>query len=329
LPTFYLDIEARYRGDPDYRSTTRDVRRLLGELEQKKVDGVIIDLRNNSGGSLIEATDLTGLFIDQGPVVQLRYSNRSVEVNEDDEPGVAYAGPLAVLVDRFSASASEIFAGAIQDYRRGIVIGEPTFGKGTVQRLVRLDRRTRSSTGLGQLKLTTAQFFRVNGDSTQHRGVTPDITFPTAIDSDKHGERGLENAIPWSSTQPANYAPSPDNAALLIALRQTHSVRVKQDPGFRYLVDEAAAQRMMREQKTVSLLETERRAERERLETEQLARENTLRVARGLEPRDPDSDAEVEELKADILLEEAGRIVSDMVEAMRAGVPLRTAGASG
>ena len=329
LPTFYLDIDARYRGDPDYKSTTRDVRRLLGELEQKEVDGVIIDLRNNSGGSLIEATDLTGLFIDQGPVVQLRYSNRSVEVNEDDEPGVAYAGPLAVLVDRFSASASEIFAGAIQDYRRGIVIGEPTFGKGTVQRLVRLDRRTRSSTGLGQLKLTTAQFFRVNGDSTQHRGVTPDITFPTAIDSDKHGERGLENAIPWSSTQPADYEPSPDNAGLLIALRQAHSVRVKQDPGFRYLIDQAAAQRSIRNQKTVSLLETERRAERERLEMEQLARENKLRVARGLKPRDPDSDAEVEELKADILLEETGRIVSDMVEAMRDGVSLRTAGASG
>ena len=167
LPTFYMDIDARSRGEEDYRSTTRDVRRLLGELQGQGVDGVVIDLRGNSGGSLVEATELTGLFIDSGPVVKMVYSSGRVQENRDDDAGVAYDGPLAVLVDQFSASASEIFAGAIQDYRRGLIIGEPTFGKGTVQHLVPLDQYAQSgTTGLGHLKITVAKFFRVNGHST-------------------------------------------------------------------------------------------------------------------------------------------------------------------
>lgn len=315
VPTFYLDIEGRYRGDPDYRSTTRDVRRLLGELQKEKVDGVIVDLRNNSGGSLIEATDLTGLFIDSGPVVQLRYSNNTVEVNEDEDAGVAYDGPLAVLVDRFSASASEIFAGAIQDYKRGIIIGEPTFGKGTVQRLLRLDKWARGHKGLGQLKMTTAQFFRVNGESTQHRGVTPDIVFPTAIDSDKHGERGLENAVPWSRTKPANYRAGRDISDLVARLRVRHEKRIQTDPGFNYLVEEAAASKAVQDQKSVSLVESVRKAEQDQLEAAQLERENRFRIARGLKPRVPDSDEEVEPLEEDVLLEESARILSDMVGA--------------
>ncbi|MEM7408487.1 MAG: carboxy terminal-processing peptidase [Pseudomonadota bacterium] len=314
LPTFYLDIQGRYNNDPDYRSTTRDVRRLLGELEGEGVDGVVVDLRSNSGGSLIEATDLTGLFIDTGPVVQLRYSNDTVEVNEDSDAGVAYNGPLVVLVDRFSASASEIFAGAIQDYRRGVIIGEPTFGKGTVQRLLQLDRWARGQKGLGQLKMTTAQFFRVNGESTQHRGVTPDIVFPTAFDAADQGERALENAVPWSQTRPAAYDPSPDNSSLLARLIQEHKARVGADPGFQFLVAEATTRKSLREQKSVSLNENKRKAERDRLESEQLARENRFRVSRGLKPRDPDSDEEVEDLEGDILLEEAARIVRDMVD---------------
>lgn len=322
LPTFYLDIEGRYRGDPDYRSTTRDVRRLLAELEKDKVDGVIIDLRGNSGGSLIEATDLTGLFIDKGPVVQLRSQEGRVEINEDEDAGVAYAGPLVVLIDRFSASASEIFAGAIQDYRRGVLVGEPTFGKGTVQRLFQLDKWGRGRRGHGQLKMTTAQFFRVNGESTQHRGVTPDITFPTAFDSDKHGERALENAVPWSRTSAATYTPHPDNSTLIAQLAKQHKQRVKTDPGFIYLVEEAAARIALRGQKSISLVESQRRAERNRIEKDQLRRENTLRVARGLKPRDPKSDAEIEEFDGDIQLEEAGRIANDMA---KAAVLLRTA----
>jgi len=312
LPTFYLDIEGRYRGDSDYRSTTRDVRKLLGELAKEKVDGVIIDLRGNAGGSLIEATDLTGLFIDQGPVVQLRSPQGRVEVNEDTDAGVAYEGPVVVLVDRFSASASEIFAGAIQDYRRGIIVGEPTFGKGTVQRLFQLDKWGPGKRGHGQLKMTTAQFFRVNGESTQHRGVTPDIVFPTAVHSDEHGERALDNAVPWSRTNAADYKPQPDNTALITTLKTRHEARVKSDPGFKYLVAEAAARKVLRDQDSVSLMESKRRAERDSAEQGQLNRENVLRKARGLKPRVPDSKDPVDDLDGDIQLEEAGRIVKDM-----------------
>ena len=312
LPTFYLDIEGRYRGDSDYRSTTRDVRKLLGELAKEKVDGVIIDLRGNAGGSLIEATDLTGLFIDQGPVVQLRSPQGRVEVNEDTDAGVAYEGPVVVLVDRFSASASEIFAGAIQDYRRGIIVGEPTFGKGTVQRLFQLDKWGPGKRGHGQLKMTTAQFFRVNGESTQHRGVTPDIVFPTAVHSDEHGERALDNAVPWSRTNAADYKPQPDNTALITTLKTRHEARVQSDPGFKYLVAEAAARKVLRDQDSVSLMESKRRAERDSAEQGQLNRENVLRKARGLKPRVPDSKDPVDDLDGDIQLEEAGRIVRDM-----------------
>ncbi len=181
LPTFYMDFEGRSAGREDYRSTTRDVRKIIADLSEQGIDGLIVDLRGNGGGSLNEATELTGLFIDTGPVVQVRDSQGRLVVEKDSDPGVAYAGPLLVLVDRNSASASEIFAGAIQDYRRGLLVGEPTFGKGTVQNLVDLDRRDPSMKGkLGQLKMTIAQFFRVNGSSTQHRGVEPDIVLPTA-----------------------------------------------------------------------------------------------------------------------------------------------------
>jgi len=166
-----------------------------------KVDGIIIDLRGNGGGSLLEATQLTGLFIKSGPVVQIRNANGEVEAEEDKDPEVVYGGPLAVLVDRNSASASEIFAAAIQDYGRGVVLGEPTFGKGTVQTVAPLDRAGK----LGQLKITMAQFFLVNGDGTQHRGVVPDVLFPTAMDSDAQGERGLDNALPWAEVAAASY----------------------------------------------------------------------------------------------------------------------------
>ena len=203
LPTFYLDSAARAQGQPDYRSTTRDVRRLLGELASTGggVDGVIIDLRGNGGGSLLEATQLTGLFIESGPIVQIKDARGDVNTEDDTDSSVVYGGPLAVLVDRGSASASEIFAAAIQDYGRGVVLGEPTFGKGTVQSVVPLDKEGL----LGQLKVTIAQFFRVNGEGTQHRGVVPDVLFPTAMDSDAQGERSLDNALPWAEVAVANF----------------------------------------------------------------------------------------------------------------------------
>ena len=233
LPAFYLDFDARARGDRDYRSTTRDVRRILGELEAKGVSGIIMDLRGNGGGSLTEATELTGLFIDRGPVVQVRNSQGRVQLEEDTDRGVVYDGPLMVLVDRNSASASEIFAGAVQDYGRGLVVGEPTFGKGTVQHLVDLNRFDKSMDGqLGQLKATIAQFFRVEGASTQHKGVVPDIVFPTAKHSDDHGERALDNALPWARIDAARYVPANDVDGALAALRRQHEARVRDDAAF-------------------------------------------------------------------------------------------------
>ena len=204
LPVFYLDFNGRAQNKPDYRSSTRDVRRLIGELEEEGVAGIIIDLRNNGGGSLLEATTLTGLFIDKGPVVQVKNSSGRISLEEDVESGMAWEGPLAVLVNRYSASGSEIFAAAIQDYGRGVVVGETTFGKGTVQSLLDLDDYSSADRGgLGQLKITMAQFFRVNGGSTQNRGVEPDITFPSAGEPDDYGERSLDNALPWAQIKAA------------------------------------------------------------------------------------------------------------------------------
>ena len=197
VPAFYRDFEGASRGQSDFRITTRDVRKILKDLKQDKIDGVVIDLRDNSGGSLTEATELTGLFIPSGPVVQVKDSTGSVEIERDMDPEQVYSGPLAVLVNRNSASASEIFAGAIQDYGRGLIVGEPTYGKGTVQTLIDLDRFVRSGgKKLGRLRLTMAQFFRVNGGSTQFRGVVPDIIYPTVSDSDDEGERSHDNALP-------------------------------------------------------------------------------------------------------------------------------------
>ena len=189
VPAFYLDFKAYRAQDPNYKSTTRDVKRLLGELKQEKVDGVVIDLRDNGGGSLQEATELTGLFIDQGPTVLVRNSDGRVDVLADEEPGVFYDGPLAVLVDRLSASASEIFAGAMQDYHRALILGGQTFGKGTVQTIQPLNH--------GELKLTLAKFYRVSGQSTQHQGVLPDIAYPDIVDTKEIGESALPEAMPW------------------------------------------------------------------------------------------------------------------------------------
>ena len=196
MPAFYQDVEAQNAGDKEYRSTTRDVRRLINELKAEKIDGLVLDLRGNGGGYLPEATALTGLFIDKGPVVQLKVTTGELEVQDDPESGAAYTGPLAVLVDRFSASASEIFAGALQDYHRATILGQRTFGKGTVQNLVPLDRWSPRPVN-GQLTVTIGKFYRVTGESTQHRGVEPDVTLPSQIDMEEFGESALEGALPW------------------------------------------------------------------------------------------------------------------------------------
>ncbi|MEM7465742.1 MAG: carboxy terminal-processing peptidase [Pseudomonadota bacterium] len=321
VPTFYMDFEARARGDKDFRSTTRDVRKLLDELQLKQIDGLIVDLRSNGGGSLSEATDLTGLFIDKGPVVQVRNSQGRVQLERDTDRGVAYAGPMAVLVNRNSASASEIFAGAIQDYDRGLVLGEPTFGKGTVQNLVDLNRYDDSMEGkLGQLKATIAQFFRVAGGSTQHKGVVPDINFPTALSSEDHGERALDNALPWDSIAAARYNKSVSEHPSIKLLREQHERRVAEDPAFQALLAQEAAIEEARQLRSISLNKQQRESEHERKKLEQRARENELRVAKGLDalPANPDDDPEEDndkddEPEIDLLLDEAANVLTDWI----------------
>ena len=325
IPAFYRDFRGQAEGAEEFRSTTRDVRRLLTELKSEGVDGVVIDLRHNGGGSLTEATELTGLFIDEGPVVQIKDSSGRVEVEKDAVAGLVYSGPLAVLVDRDSASASEIFAGAIQDYRRGIVLGEPTFGKGTVQTLVDLNRFVDSDEDFGRLRLTMAQFFRVSGGSTQHRGVVPDIVFPTARTGEDHGERSLDNALPWASIPPADFRPV--NANGVAGLIDRHQARVARDPGFVYLEKRDAELQAQRDEKTVSLLESERRREFEQRQQAQLDARNQYRKTRGLPPltrkqaeeqEELDPEEEDEEGVSKILVEESARILADYVNANRA-----------
>ncbi|MDH3280915.1 MAG: carboxy terminal-processing peptidase [Gammaproteobacteria bacterium] len=322
VPTFYTDFEAREQGRPDFRSTSRDVRKLIKELMSERVKGLVIDLRGNGGGSLAEATELTGLFIKSGPIVQVRDSTGRISVNDDPDPQIAYDGPLAVLVDRASASASEIFAGAIQDYRRAIVIGEPTFGKGTVQRLLDLDRFAKADNGsLGQLKFTVAQFFRVNGDSTQHRGVVPDIVYPTAFDTAEQGERSLDNALPWAAVSPLRFEAGAVTFDVIEEARHRHDQRVIRDPGFQYLIAEAEAFREAREKNQVSLVEAERRLVWEHDEQSRLDRLNRYRQSRGLSrldanpvEEDTDTVSEVTEEEPDILRQEAARILADVIE---------------
>jgi carboxyl-terminal processing protease len=274
LPTFYQDFDARRRGDRNYKSATRDVERLLGELKADKVDGVIVDLRNNGGGSLAEATDLTGLFIDKGPVVQVRNAGGQVEAEEDANPGMAWDGPLAVLVNRASASASEIFAAAIQDYGRGLIVGEPTFGKGTVQNLVDLDDVAHNEKPtFGEVKMTIAQFFRINGGSTQLRGVTPDISFPLTVDAKDFGESSYDNALPWTSIAPAKYAPVADLQPVVPMLLERHDARTAKNVEWKNFEADLADVRKLRAEKTVSLNEQARRKERDEQEAKRKSRD--------------------------------------------------------
>lgn len=315
IPSFYLDFAGKARGETDYRSTTRDVRRLINVLKEEGIDGLVVDLRGNGGGSLTEVTELTGLFIEGGPVVQVRDSTGRIELNEDTDPSVAYEGPLAVLVDRHSASASEIFAGAIQDYQRGVIIGEPTFGKGTVQNLVDLGRfDSEGEGGLGQLKTTIAQFFRINGASTQSRGVVPDIIYPTAINIDETGERSLDNALPWDSVEPLRFRTQGAPVEQFDLARQRHEQRIQADSAFQLLLEETEHIHRTQRNTTVTLLEDRRRAEREALEQEQKDRQERLRAAQGLPPLAAKDDEEAEATEPpDVLLTEAANILKDLI----------------
>ncbi len=324
IPTFYIDFQGRMENKPDYKSTTRDVTVLINELKEEGINGLIIDLRNNGGGSLEEAITLTGLFIPQGPVVQVRSTHGRVEVLPDQDPSVLYDGPITVLVNRLSASASEIFAGAIQDYGRGLIVGGQTFGKGTVQSL----RPLRS----GQLKITQAKFYRVSGDSTQHQGVIPDILFPSLFDKEKIGESALEEALPWDTIRPAEYSSNKNIGATLPALRQRHQARIEHNPDFRFLREQKALITELRQQTQVSLNEKVREQERKANDDKRLKLENERRKAKGMpqltriddEESDNAADAEKKDDKKpeedDALLIEAGHILVDYMNIQTASL---------
>ncbi len=314
IPTFYSDFAAAQRGDKNYRSTTRDVRRILKSLEQAGVEGIVIDLRQNGGGSLQEAIELTGLFIEKGPVVQVRTVDGDVEVEHDPDPTLIYDAPLAVLVDRFSASASEIFAGAIQDYGRGIVLGDPTFGKGTVQTLIDLNRFLPEAMGpAGQLKITVAKFYRINGSSTQHRGVIPDIFLPSAFDSHEVGESAQDNALPWDEIDPTRYRRSQHLASLIPQLKKHHQTRISANPDFAAFIKEIEAAKQARSKTTVSLNEKKRRKEWKLAQANGQQQENLDAMAEGLEPLDADPTLSEDNDQPDLLQDESARIVADLV----------------
>jgi carboxyl-terminal processing protease len=314
VPSFYQDYNARAAGADDYTSTTADVRRLIGELEEEGIDGLVLDLRNNGGGHLSEATSLTGLFIERGPVVQLRDTNGRIEVLKDPSPAKVYDGPLAVLVNRYSASASEIFAAAIQDYKRGVVLGQQTFGKGTVQNLYPLDRYAPGSDPrFGQLTLTIGKYYRVTGGSTQHRGVLPDIELPSHIDSSLIGESSRDTALPWDQIKATDFATDRSLDTALSVLSTSHEQRSAVDPDFNYLQADIAAVTAERAHNSVSLSLLAREQEREESRARELALRNERRAALGQEPVVSLDDLEEEEVP-DILLDEAAAVVADMTD---------------
>ncbi|HET7269095.1 MAG TPA: carboxy terminal-processing peptidase [Oleiagrimonas sp.] len=345
LPSFYEDFAARSSGNPDYKSATRDVAKLLKQLKKAGVEGIIVDLRNNGGGSLSEAVSLTGLFINKGPVVQVRKSDGSVEVNADTNAGMVWAGPLAVLVNRGTASASEIFAAAIKDYGRGIIIGEPTFGKGTVQNLVNLDRfgsHPGTKPTYGELKMTIAKFFRITGGSTQLRGVTPDIEFPKNGDAKDFGEETYDNALPWTHIPSTSFKPVGNLSSLIPILEKKHKQRAAKSPAWQLMLDELAVYRKNRARTKVSLNYAEREAQREHFAAVQKAfnarhdvidgdtsDSTEVELDDGLNPGERSLKKQLEEVKEaknanDVELDEAAHIVADVVELIHAKPKLAT-----
>lgn len=326
IPAFYVDFEAYRRNDPNFKSTTRDVYKLLKELARENIDGLIIDLRDNGGGSLQEATTLTDLFIDQGPVVQIRQSNDRILRNHNSRLPAIYKGPLLVLTNRLSASASEIFAGAIQDYKRGLIVGTQSFGKGTVQSLIRVNQ--------GQLKITESKFYRISGDSTQHRGIIPDIQYPQLINPDDVGESSYDNALPWDQIRAVKHRVYSETDNAVASLRARHNKRKLEDPDFTFLMRQAQRLAEANRDEQVSLNLAVRQAERAEAEQQALESENQRRTKKGLETfatikqwRD-DSKASKEKDQAryldtsitlddDPLLNEAGYILVDWLNMSR------------
>ncbi|KXS31079.1 MAG: Carboxyl-terminal protease [Candidatus Gallionella acididurans] len=338
LPEFYQDFAAHQRGDKDYKSATRDVSRLLVELKKDKVDGVLVDLRNNGGGSLDEAIQMTGLFVGKGPVLQQRDSKGKITVDSDTDTGVVWTGPMGVLINRGSASASEIFAAAIQDYGRGVIIGATSFGKGTVQTVADLDQIAKNDKPeFGEVKLTIAQFFRINGGTTQLRGVTPDISLPSMTDTEEFGESSYGNALPWTQIKAADYTPEANLAGIVPVLTASHDKRVSHDKDFKYMQEDIAEFNKLRQKNLISLNEADRRKEREAQEAREKSREQNsgdkksskaAAAAGALQDdgmlsseRNLSADLAIENANKnakDILLNEAAHIVSDEAGLLKA-----------
>lgn len=342
LPAFYADFKAMQAGDPNYKSTTRDVKLLLDTLKREKVDAVVLDLRSNGGGSLPEAISLTGLFIKSGPVVQVRDRRNKIEVSEDEDESIAWTGPLGVFVDRFSASASEIFAGAIQDYGRGIVIGNQSYGKGTVQQGIDMSRvisttdklmlkgaQTVNNKGsqsdakganvtrtnapeFGQINLTMAKFYRVNGSSTQHKGVVPDIEFPTVFPKDKYGESSEPRALPWDTISPSQFSPVAGLDEVKRKLIALHQERMKTSVGFKDLQEDIAEFAKRESEKSITLNEAQLKKERDEQEAKSLLRENQKRAAKGLAPLKKGETKPKEDI--DFIRDEGLQIIADFIQ---------------
>ena len=326
IPAFYIDYNDYKSGNPNYKSTTRDVKLILDTLKRENVDGVIIDLRENGGGSLMEAIDLGGLFIKSGPIVQVRDARNQTEVDNDEDPTISYSGPMAVLVDRFSASASEIFAGAMQDYGRALIIGTQTYGKGTVQNAIDLDKVIKSapsdpakktvSTGsqskYGQLNLTIAKFYRINGNSTQHKGVTPDVKFPSIIPMDKYGEDTEPSALPFDIIAKSDYTKVGDFTAVVPQLTKLHDQRMSSSDSYKYLMEDIAEFNKRENEKSVTLNETELKKQRDADEAKAFERDNLKRTALGLKPlKKGETKPRKEDL--DFLKLEAGQVLTDYI----------------
>ncbi|MBK8944458.1 MAG: carboxy terminal-processing peptidase [Ignavibacteriae bacterium] len=315
IPSFYVDFDAKRNGDPDFRSTTRDVSKILRELKKEKVDGVIIDLRNNGGGALDEAVELTGLFIKDGPVVQVRQSNGNVTVEKDPDPTIIYDGPLAVVINRYSASASEIFSGAIQDYGRGIVLGEQSYGKGTVQNLIGLERFVPSAGDQsGQLKLTIAKYYRINGSSTQNLGVIPDVQFPTALDPSEYGESSMPSALKWDQIQTSQFKKYGDFTKILPSLIENHKDRILKEPEFNYILEDIKEYIENKNKVEFSLNEEIRKKERDEREQKRKQREEERAKLNKIEIIDKKEVTKKSLKVEDPYLEESGHILVDLLQ---------------
>jgi carboxyl-terminal processing protease len=314
VPSFYQDTDAAQSGDPNYRSLTRDVRKLIDGLKTEGVEAIVMDLRADGGGNLQEAIGLTGLFIGTGPVVQVRQTGGQIEALDDTDSTVAWSGPLTVLIDRFSASASEIFSGAIQDYGRGLIIGQQSYGKGTVQNVYPLDRfAANKEPGFGQLTITTGKFYRITGESTQHRGVQPDVTLPSIISTEDVGESAQESALPWDRIRPASFKRSNDFKPAIDTLVSEHNQRITHDPNYQFLLQNISAYDALRQDKTLSLNLKKRQQEREQQDKARLDRENARRTSLSLPTVASLEVLEKSKEEApDALLSESAEITADL-----------------